>query len=157
MELYRWANGKGQRALDILLNEQFMNKETYDIIKKRISSEMEVSSNSSSSNLRANYEDTTETLPIEPTSFAKELGDVQPSGYSNRPSLEEIRRLVIIGNHEGSVLNYSSWSELLGYSAKSSVSDFFRKMEGMNVLTLEKTPHGTKVKLTPYGTQLIIR
>lgn len=156
MELFRWANGKGLRALDILLSEQFMSRESYDILKKRISSQIEISNNSSSSALSENPVDNAATPARDPTSFAKGLGDVQPSGYPHGPSLQEIPRLAIIGNYDGSIQNYSSWSKLLGYSSKSSVSDFLRKMEGMNVLTLEKTPHGTRINLTPYGKQEVL-
>lgn len=156
IELYRWANGKGLGALDILLGEQLMSRESYDILTKRISSQMEVSGNSSSSTLSENHADIAATPTKEPISFAKGLGDVQPSGYPHGPSLQELPRLAIIGNYDGSVQNYSSWSKLLGYSSKSSVSDFLKKMEGMSVLTLEKTPHGTRINLTPYGKQEVL-
>lgn len=152
-ELFRWASGKDLGALDILLSERFMNKESYDIIKKRIFSQMEVSGDHSSSNP---HEKIAVSIAREPTSFAKGLGDVQASGYPHGPSLQETRRLVIIGNHDGSVQNYSSWSKLLGYSAKSSVSDFFKKMEGMSLLTIEKASHGTRISLTPYGKQEVL-
>lgn len=117
---------------------------------------MEVSGDASSLNLRASDADTAESFARDPTSYATGLGDVQPSGHPHGPSLQEIRRLAIIGNHEGSVLNYSSWSKLLGYSAKSSVSDFFKKMEGMSLLTIEKAPRGTRINLTPYGKQEVL-